>query len=237
MKKLDNGFDEKLDNIKTLKWLPYIGKDYINLSSGEKLLIIGESHYLPNDTEDWYNDVKTRIFTREIFIMNQIKLSNDEMEKVLRNIQKILLNDNPSDDQKNKLWNSVSYYNFIQKELDSSKDRPIEGDYIIGWDTFFKVVEVLNPDYCLFCGVSAINNTGAMINAAEKNSFYQRFDDKEKFMSDGVKARKLSIGKNGKEILVLCIVHPCYRVGFTSSEWRKFIDQHLKDYTKWLRGN
>lgn len=159
------------------------------------------------------------------------------MEKVLRNIQKILLNDDPSDDQKNKLWNSMSYYNFIQKVLDSSKDRPIEGDYIIGWDTFFKVVEVLNPDYCLFCGVSAINNKEAMINAAEKNSFYQRFDDKEKFMSAGVKARKLSIGKNGKEILVLCIVHPCYRFGFTSSEWRKFIDQHLKNYTTWLRGN
>jgi hypothetical protein len=179
---LGNGFDEKLDSIRTLKWLPYIGKNHKNLTTGKKLLIIGESHYLPNKAEDWYEDVKKRLFTREIFIMNQINQSIDDMGKVLRNIQKILLNDDLSDDQKNKLWNSVSYYNFIQKVLDSSKDRPIEGDYIIGWDTFFKVIEVLNPDYCLFCGVSAINNTGAMINAAEKNSFSQRIDDKKNLL-------------------------------------------------------
>lgn len=65
MEKLGNGFDEKLDSIRTLKWLPYIGKDYKNLATGKKLLIIGESHYLPNKAEDWYEDVKKRLFTRE----------------------------------------------------------------------------------------------------------------------------------------------------------------------------
>lgn len=236
-KKLNNEFDDRLDTISTLKWLPYIGKNYKDLPTGKKLLIIGESHYLPKETEDWYEDVKTRIFTREIFIMGQIRKSNDNMEPVLKNIQRVLLNDEPTNAQRDKLWNSVSFYNFIQRELESSEERPGNEDYKIGWDTFFKVVDVLNPDYCLFCGVSAFSWAGSLINAAEQNSFSLWNDDKETFCCNGVRAITSSFSKNEKEIIALAIVHPCYRGGFTSSEWRKYIDQHLKAYTKWLRGD
>ena len=238
MHNFDKSYDDKLNNISTLKWIPYIGKNYNKLIKGKRLLIIGESHYLPNITEDWYKDVETKNFTRANFVSYQIKKPNNDMEKILRNIQEVFLNDDPYDTLKSKFWESVSYYNFIQRALESSNNRPTYDDFKIGWETFFKVVDLLKPDYCLFCGVAAINETGSMIEKANNNLFNQNWDINSRLKDisiNGVNPRRFKLNKENNETLVLCTVHPCYRGGFTSSLWRDFIDQNMKEYTTWLR--
>ncbi|MGH2645221.1 MAG: hypothetical protein ACRDE2_14805 [Chitinophagaceae bacterium] len=36
-------------------------------------------------------------------------------------------------------------------------DKPTGDDFISGWRVFYKLIEILNPDYCLFLGVKASN--------------------------------------------------------------------------------
>lgn len=234
---VETKFDDQFLRIEKLKWLPWVGKEYCHLPVGKKLLIVGESHYIPSIEQSWYKDVETRGFTRQ-FILSQIP--NNDMEKVLLNFQKILLSDEPSGEQKFKLWDSISYYNFIQKALASSKqeDRPTPMDFEDGWYNFFKLIDILNPDFCLFGGVAATYYSDKFMETARENEFtYDNGIVKVDFLSSGVSARKVSISKNGKVLPILFILHPTsWQHPFKSSDWRKCIDQQMGDYTTWIRG-
>lgn len=229
-------FDEAFKNIQTLKWLPWVGLQYNDLPTGKKLLIIGESHYLPNEEHDWYEDVEQPEFTRGFITDNVYKNPNKPL-KILRNLEKVLIDDTPSIKQQLKLFNSVSYYNFIQRALgtSSSADRPNDEDYEIGWSTFFKVLNILEPNICLFCGVSFTYHNGRIERSAKENNYTYLWDDKIDFSSKNVKARKIIITKEDKHIPALFIAHPTLRTGFNCSDWRQFIDSEISNYTSWLR--
>ncbi len=50
MKYLDRQLDKEFDKVENLTWYPWVGKDYVN--SERKILIIGESHYLNEGSDD-----------------------------------------------------------------------------------------------------------------------------------------------------------------------------------------
>lgn len=56
---LDTSLDSILTNEKSLQWLPFIGKEY--LTSLHKVLIIGESHYVPQDEDPEFYLRNTKI--------------------------------------------------------------------------------------------------------------------------------------------------------------------------------
>ena len=58
----DDKFDDQFRSIQGLHWLPWIGKDYLKVPPEKKLLIVGESHYVPkgDDPEDYDDDLWTR---------------------------------------------------------------------------------------------------------------------------------------------------------------------------------
>lgn len=227
----NNEFDEQFNNVENLKWLPWVGEDYCNIPSEKKLLIVGESHYLPSKDEPWYEEVKKREFTRN-FVFKQINNPNNDMEKILINTQRVLYNCEPTVDQKYKLWNSVSYYNFVQRELESVMHRPVKVDYEKGWRSFFKIVNILNPALCLFCGVSASDYNGVMKEEAEKNGYTHVRANSLMNKIGRVSPRKISIFQNEKEITILFIQHPSR--GFIFSDWSQFVQHNMKDYTEWL---
>ena len=229
-------YDEAFKNIETLKWLPWVGQQFNNLPKGKKLLIIGESHYLPNIKEDWRECVTRPEFTRE-FITDNVYKNPDKTLKMLRNLERLLINDKPTKNQKYKLWNSTSYFNFIPRALESSSSahRPNNEDYVTGWTNFFKILNILEPDICLFCGVSFTYYNGAILAAANQNNCRYCWDDKICFSSKRVKARKITVTRSGKLIPALFIAHPTLRTGFDYSNWRQFIDSQIPNYTNWLR--
>lgn len=46
---MTKSLDKELLEIKSLKWLPWIGDNYLSLQSSNKLLVIGESNYYKLD--------------------------------------------------------------------------------------------------------------------------------------------------------------------------------------------
>jgi hypothetical protein len=221
---IDQKFDSDFNKIENLMWLPFVGNTFTQSSKGSKLLIVGESHYLPDQKTSWYHSVKEMEFTRQ-FMLKQLINENNDMEKILLNLQRTFFINEPTVIQKLKFWNSLSYYNFIQRPLESisKKHRPLESDYIIGWNTFFPVVEILKPNFCLFCGKSFVTFNGAMIESMKRNNYdCIRHDDS--FKSSGIKGVKIEFQKMDERIISLFILHPTsYMYSYKPSEWNDYI--------------
>lgn len=72
----------KLIELKTLTWLPWIGKDYAGSPSDKKILLIGESHYYDSEKESNHDGIP--LFTRGI-INRVINKGTTPDEKILGN--------------------------------------------------------------------------------------------------------------------------------------------------------
>ncbi|MBI3501741.1 MAG: hypothetical protein HY063_08095 [Bacteroidetes bacterium] len=225
----DTNFDKQFKQIEKLTWLPWVGKDYSILPTNRKLLLVAESNY------DWHeegsvDDLADSNFTRWIINHDGIE-GSDFYRRIMRNIEKALFNDNPRKEQKIKLWESVGYYNIVQRYMETPNHRPTYDDFSIGWDTFFKIIGILQPEYCLFCGVTASNS----FQAFEKNSFnadnIQCLDK-----VDNVYPRIAKVtSKEGHTTKLVFIKHPSKY--FSWESWAEFIEQQMGEYTAWLRKN
>ena len=54
--------------------------------------------------------------------------------------------------------------------MNSSKGRPSGLDFITSWETFFPLVEILQPQVCLFIGLEASNSFDLGISKTEWKS-------------------------------------------------------------------
>ncbi len=149
----DLTYDEELEPAmaKCLVRLPWIGKSYRKATT--KVLIVAESHYAnsENNLALFNREFSTRLIVWESRITDDPYTvpQYNNLERVLTGI-KSMGNENRED-----FWEHVAFYNFIQRTMYPSKERPNWNDFIDGWGHCIDVVKVLKPDVCLFSGVTA----------------------------------------------------------------------------------
>ena len=171
---LDTSFDSALRPIlsKGMSWLPWVGRNYTK--SKEKILIVGESNYTNEQDSQKVADKKAEcqgnvFYQREV--VAEYPLEGREAgwlgnSPTFDNLHRALLKTDllaPVDmEKRGRLWDNLGYYNFVQRPMDYSKDRPKERpsyeDFYNGWRVFVQLVEVLHPKNCVFIGVQASNN-------------------------------------------------------------------------------
>jgi hypothetical protein len=223
---LDNEFNH-LNIQKELRWFPWIGENYLKLNKANKLLIIGESHYQTQESiEEHRNPLYTRTIVEGIGINR-----NYDKTKIFQNLHKALFtNDNFSS---NVFWNLVSFYNFIQRPMDTNNGRPVIDDYIKGWGTFFDLVKLLKPQTCLFIGTSSAN----MLENAIKQSEFKLigkviWDEK----IGGAFAKSAIISDiDGNEIKLIFIKHTSKM--FSWKRWNGYLKQKIDKELNWLESN
>lgn len=154
-------YDEQLNLINNLTWLPWIGKEVPHSKSNFRLLIIGESHYV-NEVEGIeystrYEEVfKSKDYNRAV--IKQCSVRGEWKNKTLANIERLLVGKTLDTKSKEALWQNLSYYNLIQRPMITNNGRPSFEDFILGWKVFIEVIKVLSPTHCLFIGVMASNS-------------------------------------------------------------------------------
>jgi len=215
---MTNKFDSDFDKIKTLNWYPWIGKNYVS----KGILILGESHY--EDGDEWQNGNKntSRIITEK-------RIDNERGKWTLHNnVEKSLLNKNTiSIEERNDFWNSVTYWNLIQRLLDSRhrNDRPIDEDFDNGWKTFFQVIEILQPKHIIVLGKASCGRLGYYLqnSQSEWSKNDEDFQRKEK--------KVITLKKGEKEIKLIFINHPSGSFGFNYEKWAELIKEELTPKT------
>jgi len=219
---IDKSLDTQFEKLSILTWKPFIGKNYNQMTP--KILIIGESHYVPEDEN--FVDYEQPNWTREFILKeglqqkpwyNESKKNNliREVEKTLLALEKI---DNISSI---KLWNNISYYNFIQRLMTSLDKRPTYEDIINGWKTFSKVYDILQPDIIIFCGKESskhlvnFNNTNKEFDITPLETTLEKINR--------TYPKSFILERNGNSTSCLFIKHPSMM--YSWEPWSKILDE------------
>lgn len=212
---LDTSLDAIFANEKSLQWLPFIGKEY--LTSFHKVIIIGESHYVPKDEDPEFYLRNT--WTREFILKDGLQIkpwnSSERKNNLIREVERTLVGE-----EQNTFWNTVAYFNLIQRLLPSIKgqDRPTYEDIVEGLKTFKKVFPVLNPDFILFCGVEAGKH---FKNLLHDEKFQICEFDNPNYKINGCFPKSFTIETSEKIVNCYFVKHPSMAYSF--DKWRNFI--------------
>ena len=221
----------------TLKWKPWVGEDYETLKTN-RLLIVGESHYQWDDGDDAAKRVNRDNYTRDLIHVKGLWGKEDAINPIVRNTERALFNRQVVERAfRDKLWRSVSFYNFIQAPMDSLNHRPTAKQWEQGWDSFFKVVDILQPDQILFLGLEASNRMEFFSNALAKND-YKCTKGIRKDIKVGnafKRTRGIITNEAGIEASISMIGHPSNF--FSWKAWAGVLKQQMPGYIQWLKAS
>lgn len=194
---------------KSVKMHPWVGEKY--KASHPKLLILGESLYDQLAQKDTVIEMIKRIMTDEnyaFFTKLGNVFSNPEQWEYLGGDNYKL--------NKEKFWNDVAFYEYIQKPLSHAKEIVPPNLWEEAVEPFKEVLEFLQPDVVVALGYDTFEHLPV---EGEGGKVYK--GKKE------MPTRKYKL-RNGKEVIVCGIQHPS-SVGFSNEQWIKHFGKFLKD--------
>ncbi|SNR52796.1 hypothetical protein [Hymenobacter mucosus] len=218
-----------------LYWRPWVGTNYAGLPREQRLLILGESHYHWKHKSETAEQVSRYLAGREFtryFVFDHGYISPVKPTRFTTALTRALYGRQHTREQKQRLWSSVAYFNRVQRPMASAHTRPTEQDYKVAWDTFFAVLNVLQPGYCLFAGVEICGYMEEMQAAARRHGY--TIDGSERRPAIGKTTPRLATVTNaaGESTRLLFIRHPSSF--FSWQKWGNFVDEHLPGYRQRL---
>lgn len=214
---IDNSIDTDLKKTETLNWLPFIGKDYF--LNEQKILIIGESHYVPigENPEFYLRDTWTREFILKEGLQIKPLYTSEIKNNLIREVEKTIVGEKNS-----AFWNSVAYFNLIQRLLPTIKgqDRPKYIDFVEGLRNLKIVIPLLKPDWILFCGVESSKHFKNVLNDDEFNINELNIPD---YKINGCYPKSFTLETNNRTVNCYFVKHPSK--AYSYEKWRDFIFQ------------
>lgn len=167
-------FDDRLDEIESYQRYPllkpFVGSDYGN--SGPRILLIAESHYLPEgstihmDSECWYTGNEGDLTSQEQTWMRTRRILNKPLKgwtakghTIYRNIESALLKAGlPANDS---VFRQVAFMNAFQRPAKTGDSiKQSKQDAEIAVETINQVVKALKPDHIVFISTKARRAVG-----------------------------------------------------------------------------
>ena len=214
-----SAYDEALERIPGLTWLPWVGQNYIKLPQGRKVLVVGESHYasereaakVPLSIEETEMD---RLYTRSV--VQESLILEDWGARTLTNMHRLF----HSPDDRAEFWGDLCFYNHVQRLMsyqDGELVRPIWTDFRHGWRVFLDVVDVLQPDQVLCIGVESHWQFDSMMTELQRP-----FSPVQKVEKVGnTWARVASVSVTDRELPIHFIKH-CGK-HFPTERWSEYL--------------
>ena len=139
---------------------PWIGNQYHNGGIfKKKILIVGESHYCGGCDECGlkYNQHCTDLTTTKC-IQDYLD-PNCEREpwmKTFLKFERSLVNFETDAEDREKIWNSVAFFNFLQVAMNGARESGSPEDYEEGAEAFLEVINDLKPELIIVWGVGKL---------------------------------------------------------------------------------
>lgn len=223
-KLLDTSYDTQFDAIESLRWLPWVGREY--RTAPRQLLIVGESCYAqdekgnpsPETEADFLQDRDT---TRGVLNCN---LAREDTWRVYTGLCNTLVGGNEIEDRK-KLWERVAYYYLIQNRvMQTLNDAPQKEDYRHAWPCFLEVVKVLKPTDCLVLGT---RNETAFGFSMEQAGLGWSIEDYPEAVGGNAKPRYATITWPDGHTLDLWFMQHTSR--FSPTAWHEFLREKMPE--------
>lgn len=204
---------------------PWIGKDY--QSGGifnKKILVLGESHYCGRIINEGCSNCGnlniTEKYCRE-FTSNVISgfISREREHEPWMNtyikFERALYGIKTNKEQREKIWNSVMFYNYVQNGIKETRTKPSKQEFDNSIDSFFEVLEEYRPDCVISWGKRLFGEI------PDFNWNYLPFESNNEKIDGGY-----YLLKGGGKVDLLSIYHPSS--GFPWEYWHKIIRDFLE---------
>ena len=191
--------------MKNVIFEPWVGDNYVNGFNGKKILALGDSQY--GDVEnsahklvEHFIGYKNGNIVHMAWMNTYAKFSN------------VLLGEKADGKTTIDFWNSIVFYNYVQKSQTGHSITPLDEDYDNSHNAFIEILEEYQPDLIIVWGWSLWGRTAKYGMEAD---FTILEDKKEKFYYFEI---------NGKKIPACGIPHP--RV--LSKDWTPYLQEAIK---------
>lgn len=221
---MEDGFMETIEFSDRVKMLPLVGENYDAME--KKIMIMGESMYNGGIVQR----------TSKNQIVRRIKLLDKYPHKYYTLILKIFnmidrtkKYDSSFVPNKEDFWNSIAYYEYIQRVLKSKEDRPSDSDWENAKEAFIEVCSKLKPDIIVCIGYGTFDHLPKEYGEECKSIKLKKYDEQ----MDVWKYDKKIKSKTIKDPVYVCRVKHVSAPGFASEEWfdlfTKFLDSVAKE--------
>lgn len=142
--------------MKNVFFKPWVGRNYETGGIfGKKILVLGEAHLCDgcNDCGRVENAEECADFTSAKCIDFLLEGFTAPWTGTFRKFERSLVNRETDLDASREIWNSLAFYNYVQKAMDSSRKSPEWVDFRNSEDAFFEVIDELKPDLIIVWGV------------------------------------------------------------------------------------
>lgn len=195
---------------------PWVGKNYDSGGIfGKKILVVGESHYCGGCKRcgDIENAEECAEFTTKRCIEPLLEGYKARWTGTFHKFERSLVGHETDLQESRKIWDSIAFYNYIQKAVEGPRKSPDWEDYRAAKEAFFETLDVLNPDVVIVWGV------GRMFDNMPGGEHWRIG---ESLTVDGyaVKNGHYRLA-NSKETNVLWVYHPY--AGYSWNWWYKII--------------
>lgn len=217
--------NESFIQIENLKWLPWVGDRFNSLALDNRMLIVGESHYHDN-TPASIEKHNSPTFTREV--VEELAIERWYYgTKIFPNLHRALFRNDEFDSP--TFWSLVSFYNFIQRPMDTNKGRPSYDDFYNSWFPFLEIIKLLKPKTCLFIGTSAANSLGHALQNTEFSTDGVKWED---YISNAYAKTAVIKDKDGNETQLIFIRHTSQM--FSWSKWNDYLQKKMQSELTWF---
>ena len=226
-------YDNQFEQVNNLTWFPWVGTDYA--SASRQILIVGESHYINEDT-------RKEAFAREAQIrenrehtrlcLSEVLIDKSWYNPTYPNLMEALCDRGVMPENKEAL-DKIAYYNFIQRQLNytDGEQKPTGEDYQVAWTCFIDIVKILRPTDCVFLGVRSETGFGAMMNALNIEHSIVNFPEQV----NGAYPRKATITlEDGFSLTMYFIKHPS--MYFSAQKWHDFLKEQTPELINCING-
>ena len=198
-------------------FLPWIGNNYENSMFGKRILVLGESHYCGAGCLDCGSSNHNECFdftTQRVEDYLGRKYEHEHWMNTYLKFERSLVGYETSPDNSLLIWNSISFYNYLQVAVSGPRVEGTPEQYQDAAESFFKVLEQLQPDVLIVWGERLWKCLPAR-RRRKKNVVVEGYQ---------VKCGYYDLS-NGKQVLAFCVYHPS--TGYDWSYWHKVITQFI----------
>lgn len=204
---------------------PFIGKNYFDNGGifKKKILVLGESHYCGECEHcNQPDDDGCKNFTNKVIKKDYLEDGQrGYWANTFRKFEHALIGELPDYQGTHDIWNSLAFYNYIQRAMHDQDERPSVED----WKSpktvkaFYEVLNELEPDYIIGWGSTDMYEQ-------MPGDFWQSKDDIK------IEDRPYNVPNgtyqtsSGKVVPILFGYHPAYK-GYKISTWNKVYSDFL----------
>lgn len=184
---------------------------------GKKILVVGESHYCDGCDKCAGEPDKSECSGMTVDVIKKIvKGESSRWSGTFRKFERSLVNHETTPEESAHIWNSLSFYNYLQVAVSEARTAGDWYDYEKAGEAFYEVLDELQPDLIIVWGVTRMYD----------NMPSTGWEKGEDILIDGYSVLNgyYCVG-NGKRIRAIWVYHPS--AGYSWEWWHKVIKTQL----------